>query len=87
MSDEVARKLKEISPRAIDRLLCKPKQRLKIRGTSGTKPVRLLHRAIPIVTWFEFAQKPSGYFQTDLVQHDGGNPAGECGNFGSDAAP
>jgi hypothetical protein len=33
---------------------------MKIRGTSGTKPVRLLHRAIPILTWFQYAQKPSG---------------------------
>jgi hypothetical protein len=32
MSDEVACKLKEISPRTIDRLLCKPKQRMKIHG-------------------------------------------------------
>jgi hypothetical protein len=87
MSDMIAGKLKKISPRTIDRLLRKPKQQMRIRGTSGTKPVRLLHRAIPIVTWFEFAQKPSGYFQIDLVQHDGGNPAGERGNFVSDAAP
>jgi hypothetical protein len=77
MSDMLATKLKKISPRTIDRLLRKPKQRMKIRGTSGTKPVRLLHRAIPIVTWFDYAQKPSGFFQIDLVQHDGGNPTGE----------
>jgi hypothetical protein len=77
MSDTVAAKLKKISPRSIDRLLRKAKQRMKLRGTSGTKPVRLLHRAIPIVTWLDYAHKPSGYFQIDLVQHDGGNPAGE----------
>jgi hypothetical protein len=77
MSDRLADKLKQISPRTIDRLLRKPKQHMKIRGTSGTKPVRLLHRAIPIVTWLEYAQMPSGFFQIDLVQHDGGNPAGE----------
>jgi hypothetical protein len=77
MSDTVAGKLKTISPRTIDRLLHKPKQRMKIRGTSGTKPVRLLHRAIPIVTWFQYAAMPSGFFQIDLVQHDGGNPSGE----------
>jgi hypothetical protein len=77
MSEAVANKLKKISPRTIDRLLHKPKQRMKIRGTSGTKPVRLLHRAIPILTWLQYAQKPSGFFQIDLVQHDGGNPSGE----------
>ena len=77
MSNTVAAKLKKISPLTIDRLLRKPSQQMKIRGTSGTKPVRLLHRAIPILTWLQYAQKPSGYFQIDLVQHDGGNPSGE----------
>ncbi|GHT88810.1 hypothetical protein FACS1894137_17360 [Spirochaetia bacterium] len=62
MSDLVAAKLKKISPRTIDRLLKKPKQQMKIRGTSGTKPVLLLHRAIPIVTWFDYAQRSSGFF-------------------------
>ncbi|MDR2742791.1 MAG: hypothetical protein LBB98_11660, partial [Treponema sp.] len=69
MPDAVADKLKKISPRAIDRLLRIPRQRLKLRGTSGTKPVRLLHRAIPIVTWLQYAHMPSGFFQIDLVQH------------------
>jgi transposase InsO family protein len=77
MSAAVAAKLKTISPRTIDRLLHKAKQQMKIRGTSGTKPVRLLHRAIPILTWLQYAHKPSGFFQIDLVQHDGGNPSGE----------
>jgi hypothetical protein len=77
MPDAVALKLKKISPRTIDRLLHKTKQEMKIRGTSGTKPVRLLHRAIPILTWMDYAKKPTGFFQIDLVQHDGGNPAGE----------
>jgi hypothetical protein len=77
MPDAVALKLKKISHRTIDRLLHKTKQEMKIRGASGAKPVRLLHRAIPIVTWFEYALKPTGFFQIDLVQHDGGNPAGE----------
>ncbi|MDR2393078.1 MAG: hypothetical protein LBD93_02820 [Treponema sp.] len=87
MSDTVAGKLKKISPRTIDRLLRKPKQRMKIRGTSGTKPVRRLHCAIPRVTWLEYATMPSGFFQIDFVQHDGGNPSEECGNFVSDGTP
>jgi hypothetical protein len=84
MSDTVADKLKTISPRTIDRLLHKPKQRMKLRGASGTKPVRLLHRAIPIVTWLQYATMPSGFFQIDLVQHDGGNPSGEFADLRSD---
>ncbi|MDR0527049.1 MAG: transposase family protein [Spirochaetaceae bacterium] len=77
MTDDTAAKLKQISARYIDRLLRKPKQALKVRGSSGTKPVHLLHRAIPILTWHKYAKKPQGYFQIDLVQHDGGNPSGE----------
>jgi hypothetical protein len=87
MSDTVAGKLKKISPRTIDRLLRKPGQRMKIRGTPGTRPVRLLHRAIPVLAWFEYARMPSGCFRIDLLRHDGGNPSGECGNFVSDATP
>ncbi|MDR2211365.1 MAG: hypothetical protein LBO65_07900 [Spirochaetaceae bacterium] len=87
MSDTVAGKLKKISPRTIDRFLRKPRQRMNIRETSGTKPVRLLHRSIPILTWFEYARMPSGYFQIDPVRHDGGNPSGECGNFVSGVPP
>ncbi|MDR2304061.1 MAG: hypothetical protein LBE10_05690 [Treponema sp.] len=84
ISDTAAGKLKKNQPRTIDRLLRKPKQRMKIRGTSGTKPVR---RAIPILTWLQYAATPSGFFQIDLVQHNGGNLAGECGNSVSDVIP
>ncbi|MDR2741530.1 MAG: hypothetical protein LBB98_05170 [Treponema sp.] len=49
----------------------------------GTKPAR----AIPIVTWLQYVAMISGFFQIDLVQHDGGNPSGECGNFVSDVTP
>jgi transposase InsO family protein len=77
MSDIVAAKLKKISPRTIDRLLKKPKRQMKIRGSSGTRPVRLLRRAIPVVTWFDYAKRSPGFFQTDLVRHDGGSPSGE----------
>jgi hypothetical protein len=87
MSDTAAAKLKKISPRAIDRLPHTPRRRMKLRETSGATPVRLLHRAIPILTWLQYAATPSGFFQIDLVQHDGGNPSGDCGNFVSDATP
>jgi hypothetical protein len=77
MSDAAAAKLKKISPRSINRLLGNPKQQMKIRSASDATPVRLLHRAVPIRTWLQYAQKPSGFFQIDPVQHDGGNPSGE----------
>jgi hypothetical protein len=56
MFDAAAGKLKKISPRSIDRLLRKPKQRMKLHGASGTRPVRLLRRAIPILAWLKYAQ-------------------------------
>ena len=77
MADTLAAKLKKISPRSIDRLPRTPKQRMNIRGTSGTGPVRLRRRAIHIVTRLAYARMPSGRFQIDPVRHDGGNPSGE----------
>jgi DNA-binding protein H-NS len=77
MSDEVKLKLAKISPATIDRSLKAPKDALKIRGTSGTKASNRFKTLIPILTHFECAEKAPGFFQIDLVQHDGGNPAGE----------
>jgi transposase InsO family protein len=77
MDDEVRMKLGKISPATIDRILKEPKQKLKIRGTSGTKSSKLFKTLIPILAHFECADKAPGFFQIDLVQHDGGNPSGE----------
>jgi hypothetical protein len=77
MDDAVAAKLKKISPATIDRLLKKAKQAAKTKGTSGTVSVRRLNLVIPTETWRECAEKPPGYNQIDLVQHDGGCPSGE----------
>jgi hypothetical protein len=77
MSDEVKAKLIKISPATIDRILKVPKQRLQIRGTCGTKSGNRFKTLIPILTHFECSQKSPGFFQIDLVQHDGGNPSGE----------
>jgi hypothetical protein len=57
--------------------LKKVKQEQKIKGTSGTVPVRRFNLLIPTETWVECGQKGPGYDQIDLVQHDGGCPAGE----------
>jgi transposase InsO family protein len=77
MDDEVRLKLAKISPATIDRILKVPKAGLGIRGTSGTKANNRFKTIIPVLTHFECADKPPGFFQIDLVQHDGGNPAGE----------
>jgi hypothetical protein len=77
MTDEIKAKLGKISPATIDRLLKVPKQHLEIRGTSGTKSGNRFKTLIPILTCFECSSQAPGFFQVDLVQHDGGNPAGE----------
>ena len=77
MSAEVRLKLSEISPATIDRILKVPKQKCKIRGTSGTKSSNRFKTLIPILTHFDCADKAPGFFQIDLVQHDGGDPSGE----------
>jgi hypothetical protein len=37
-----------------------------------------------MVTWLQYSQKPSGFFQIDMVQHDGDNPSGEFADLRSD---
>ena len=77
MTGEVREKLKTISPRTIDRLLAKTKKAYRIKGTCGTKTTTRLQHLIPTRTSFECSQMPPGYFQVDLVFHDGGNASGE----------
>jgi hypothetical protein len=77
MTDEVKMKIKEISPAAIDRILKTPKTKIIIHGTCGTKSTNRYKTLIPILTHFECSGKSPGFFQIDLVQHDGGDPSGE----------
>jgi hypothetical protein len=78
MDDTVADKLRRISPASIDRLLRKDRAKYKIRGTCGTKPLKKkLSILVPTQTWFECSTLPPGYFQIDLVFHDGGNASGD----------
>jgi hypothetical protein len=77
MDPEVREKLRSISASTVERLLVKHKKKLKIRGTRGTKSGPPLKKRVSILTHRECALQPPGFFQIDLVQHDGGNPAGE----------
>ena len=75
---EVTAKLRKISASTIDRLLKPIKARMKIKGTSGTKPAaQHLKKLVPMLSHFECIEQGSGLWQIDLVQHDGGNPSGE----------
>jgi hypothetical protein len=77
MDHEVREKLRSISASTVERLLAKHKKKLKIRGTSGTKSGPSLKKRVTILTHRECVLQPPGFFQIDLVQHDGGNTAGE----------
>jgi hypothetical protein len=74
---EVTAKLRKISASTIDRLLKPNKTKLKMKGTSGTKPAAThIKKLIPVLSHFECIEQGGGLWQIDLVQHDGGNPSG-----------
>lgn len=77
LEESVREKLQEISPATIDRLLSAERAALSPTGIAHTKPARgaILER-VPVRT---FAEQPSepGYFQVDLVGHDGGQAGGD----------
>jgi hypothetical protein len=71
-------KLLAMSASTIDRLL-KPereKHRLKKRR-GGTKPGTLLKHQIPVRTFADWTEQEPGFFEMDLVAHDGGSAAGD----------
>jgi hypothetical protein len=73
----VRRKLLTISASTIDRLLAGERQRLRLRGRSGTKPGSLLRHQIPIRTFCEWDHTQPGFVEIDLVGHDGGVTLGD----------
>lgn len=74
---EVERKLHEISPSSIDRLLKPERKRLELKGRNGTKPGTLLKQQIAVRTWAEWDENSPGYMEIDLVGHEGGNARGD----------
>ncbi|WP_324669519.1 integrase catalytic domain-containing protein [Geochorda subterranea] len=77
LTPEVRERLLRISAATVDRLLARERQRLQIKGRSGTKPGSLLKGAIPIRTFAEWDDTHPGFLEIDLVGHDGGNPKGD----------
>jgi hypothetical protein len=57
--------------------LAKHKKKTRVRGTSGTQAGPPLRKRVAVMTGQECTAQPPGFFQTDPVQHDGGNPSGE----------
>jgi hypothetical protein len=75
-TDPAYRKLLQISAATIDRLLKEPRAKRRLKGIAHTKPSSLLKNSIPIVISSELPVDQPGYYQIDLVGHDGGNPNG-----------
>ena len=70
-------KLVRVSPATMDRLLTRYKKRPVGKGRSYTKPGTLLKTQIPIRTFADWNEKNVGFFEMDLVGHDGGNASGD----------
>jgi len=71
------KRLVQISPATIDRLLKEYKRRPVGKGRSYTKPGTLLKNKIPVRTFADWNENIVGFFEIDLVGHEGGNAQGE----------
>jgi hypothetical protein len=76
-SEPVWEKLSSISASTIDRLLKTERPKEVLRGRSYTKPGSLLKHHIPIRRGTDWDEKEPGFFEADLVGHDGGNASGD----------
>jgi len=74
---KVREKLGKISAATIDRLLADTRKRYRIKGRSTTRPGTLLKKSIPIRTFADWNEKVPGFFEVDLVSHDGGATRGD----------
>ena len=70
-------KLQTISAATIDRLLQQERARLRLKGRTHTKPGTLLKDQIAIRTFADWDEQEPGFFEIDLVGHEGGNASGE----------
>jgi hypothetical protein len=73
---ELRTHLLKISAATIDRLLAPERRRLELKGRSGTRPGTFLRGQIPIRTFGEWDEARPGFFEADLVAHEGGDPRG-----------
>jgi hypothetical protein len=61
IDEETEKKLMDISPATIDRLLKNEKMKFRLRGRSLTKPGTLLKHSIPIRTFADWDEKEPGF--------------------------
>ena len=78
ITEEIAAKLKKISPASIDRYLKQDKAQLRLKGKSLTKPLKALKSRIPIRTFYSSEErKKPGFWQIDTVHHCGQTTSGQ----------
>ena len=77
LSAKVREKLFKISAATIDRLLSETRKKYRIKGRSTTRPGTLLKKSIPIRTFADWDEARPGFFEVDLVSHDGGAVRGD----------
>jgi hypothetical protein len=79
ITPEIRLKLLKISPATIDRLLKADRQKLKVRGLSGTRSAQAgLLKQIPVRTHYSPSERlMPGYFQADTVHHCYDSDSGE----------
>ena len=77
LATKVRGKLFQISAATIDRLLANTRKKYRIKGRSTTRPGSLLKKSIPIRTFADWDEKVPGFFEIDLVSHDGGAVRGD----------
>jgi len=77
LDTKVREKLLTISAATIDRLLADTRKKYQIKGRSTTRPGSLLKKSIPIRTFADWDEKVPGFFEVDLVSHDGGAARGD----------
>ena len=73
----VQKQLLQISPATIDRLLKPEREKHTLKGRAHTKPGSLLKHQIPIRTFSDWDDQAPGFFEMDLVGHDGGSTQGD----------
>lgn len=71
LSKEDRKRFIGMSPATMDRLMKKYKKKPLLKGRSYTKPGTLLKSQIPIRTFSEWNENKVGFFEIDLVGHDG----------------
>ena len=75
LSDQIIKKLHNISPATIDRIMAKDRAKFGKLGLSTTKPGSLLKKHIPVKTG-QWNENRPGYLEVDTVAHCGTSMAG-----------